>query len=253
MLKMMFLQRYNPWGKTKREQLQSWNILSFNPKNTYVDKHIDLNTLGDMVDQKEEAKKEKFIETMRMMIQTHLITCKDWAAVKDTVKSLEHIILKCDPPTLAMPMMATGATVPGLYSHIAHLVDKEEGEIPQPFKGAKPKQTRGRGKPKENLKNKDRTHPKPKRQMKLIHMKTLTIIIIMPQIRVEATDLSIVKAVTNNLEGSHKETEAKDLNIVNIHFTIIDIREVHHSKTILIMAIIVNTYFQGNQTNSYRG
>ena len=45
-------------------------------------------------------------------------------------------------------MMATGVTVPGLYSHIAHSVDKEEGEIPQPFKGAKPKQTRGRGKPK---------------------------------------------------------------------------------------------------------
>ena len=40
-------------------------------------------------------------------------------------------------------MMATGATVLGLYSH---LVDKEEGEIPQTFKGAKPKQTRGRGK-----------------------------------------------------------------------------------------------------------
>ena len=33
MLKMMFLQSYNPWGKTKREQLQSWNI-SFDPKNT---------------------------------------------------------------------------------------------------------------------------------------------------------------------------------------------------------------------------
>ena len=27
MLKTMFLQRYNPWGKTKREQLQSWNII----------------------------------------------------------------------------------------------------------------------------------------------------------------------------------------------------------------------------------
>ena len=76
MLKTMFLQRYNPWGKTKREQLQSWNILSFNPKTTDVDEHIDpINTLGDMVDQKEEAKKEKFIETMPMMIQTHLITC----------------------------------------------------------------------------------------------------------------------------------------------------------------------------------
>ena len=48
MLKTMFLQRYNPWEKTKREQLQSWNILSF-----------IINTLGDMVDQKEEAKKEK--------------------------------------------------------------------------------------------------------------------------------------------------------------------------------------------------
>ena len=40
MLKTMFLQRYNPWGKTKREQLQSWNILSFDPKNTDVDEHI---------------------------------------------------------------------------------------------------------------------------------------------------------------------------------------------------------------------
>ena len=70
-LKMMFLQRYNPWGKTKREQLQSWNILSFDPKNTDIDEHIDLiNTLGDMVDQKAEAKKEKFIETMPMMIDT---------------------------------------------------------------------------------------------------------------------------------------------------------------------------------------
>ena len=75
-LKTMFLQRYNKWGKTKGEQLQSWNILSFNPKTMDVDKHIDLiDTLGNMVDQKEEAKKEKFIETMPTMIQTHLIMC----------------------------------------------------------------------------------------------------------------------------------------------------------------------------------
>ena len=158
---IMFLQRYNPWGKTKREQLQSWNILSFNPKTTDVDEHIDLiNTLGDMVDQKEEAKKETFMETMPTMIQTHLIMCKDWAAVKDTAKSLEHIILKCDPPTPAMPMMATGATVLGLYSHITHLVDKDEGEIPQPFKGAKPKQTRGRGKPKGKPQEQRQNPPK---------------------------------------------------------------------------------------------
>ena len=91
MPKMMFLQRYNLWRKTKREQLQSWNILSFNPKTTDVDEHINfINTLGDMVDQKEEAKKEKFIETMPMMIQTYLIMCKDWATVKDTAKSLTY-------------------------------------------------------------------------------------------------------------------------------------------------------------------
>ena len=160
-LKTMFLQRYNPWGKMKREQLQSWNILSFNPKTTDVDEHIDLiNTLGDMVDQKEEAKKEKFIETMPTMIQTHLITCKDWAMVKETAKSLKHIIMKCDPPTPAMPTMATGATVLGLYSHIAHSVDKEKGEIPQLFKGAKPKQTRGRGKPKGKPQEQRQNPPK---------------------------------------------------------------------------------------------
>ena len=160
-LKMMFLQRYNPWGKTKREQLQSWDILSFNPKTTDIDEHIDLiNTLGDMVDQKEEAKKEKFIETMPTMIQTHLIMCKDWDMVKDTAKSLEHIIMKCDPPTPAMPMMATGAIVLGLYSHTAHSVDKEKGDIPQPFKGAKPKQTRGRGKPKGKPQDQRQNPPK---------------------------------------------------------------------------------------------
>ena len=70
--------------------------------------------------------------------------------------------MKCDPPTPAMPVMATGATVPGLYSHIAHSVDKEEGEIPQPFKGAKPKQTRGRGKPKG--KPQEQRHNPPKAQ-----------------------------------------------------------------------------------------
>ena len=162
----MFLQRYNPWGKTKREQLQSWNILSFDPKNTDIDEHIDLiNTLGDMVDQKEEATKEKSIETMSMMIQTHLIICKDWADVKDKAKCLEHIIQKCDPPTPAMPLTATGATVPGLYSHIGHSVDKEEGKIPNHLKAQNQSKPEVEVNLMENLKNKDRTYLKPKRQM----------------------------------------------------------------------------------------
>ena len=245
MLKMMFLQRYNPWGKTKREQLQSWNILSFNPKTTDVDEHIDLiNTLGDMVDQKEEAKKEKFIETMPTMIQAHLIMCKDWAAVKDTVKSLKHIIQKCNPPTPAVPMMATGATVPGLYSHIAHLVDKEEGEIPQPFKGAKPKQTRGRGKPKGKPQEQRQNPPKAQEADETYTYENPNNYYHNAQVRVEAADLISVKVVTNNLEGSYKETEAKDLSIVNVSFKVIAIREAHLNKTVLNTAIIVHPIFR---------
>ena len=50
-----------------------------------------------------------------------------------------------------------------------------------------------------------------------------------------AADLSVVKEVTDNLEVSHNETEAKDLNIINVNFRIIDFREVHFNRTILNM------------------
>ena len=66
----------------------------------------------------------------------------------------------------------------------------------------------------------------------------------MPQVRVEATDLTMVKVVTDNLEGSYNETEAKDLSIVNVSFKIIAIREAHHNKTVLNTAIIVNPIFR---------
>ena len=52
-------------GKEKWDQLQSWNILIFDPQKTDVDEHIDLiNTLGDMLGQIEELKMEKFIDTV---------------------------------------------------------------------------------------------------------------------------------------------------------------------------------------------
>ena len=59
----------------------------------------------------------------------------------------------------------------------------------------------------------------------------------MLQVRVEAADLTTVKAVTDNLEGLYNETDAKDLSIVNVSFKIIAIREVHHNKTVLNSAI----------------
>ena len=74
---------------------------------------------------------------------------------KDKAKSLEHIIWKCDPSTPAMPLVTTGATVLGLYSHIAHSIVKDAEDIPPLFKGAKLKQTRGKpkGKPQGQRQN----------------------------------------------------------------------------------------------------
>ena len=143
-LKTMFLQRYNPWGKTKRDQLQSWNILTFDSRKTDVDEYIDLiNTLGDMLGQTTEAKMEKFVDTIPTIIQTHLITCENWAKTTKKAKELEHIIRKCDPLAAALPTLTQGSAVPSLYSHITHSHDKEETDIPQLFKGVKPKQTNG--------------------------------------------------------------------------------------------------------------
>ena len=135
-LKTMLLQRYNPWGKTKWDQLQFWNILIFDPQKTDIDGHIDLiNTLGDMLGQTAGLKMEKVIDTMPTIIQTHLITCKTWAKTTKKAKELEHIIRKCDPPAAALPNLTKGTAVPSLYLHIAHSDDKEETDIPQPFKG----------------------------------------------------------------------------------------------------------------------
>ena len=67
----------------------------------------------------------------------------------------------------------------------------------------------------------------------------------MPQVRVEAADLIMVKAETDNFEGLHNEIEAKDLSIVSISFKIITIREVHHNKTVLNTAMVINPIFRG--------
>ena len=59
-----------------------------------------------------------------------------------------------------------------------------------------------------------------------------------------AIDLSMVKAVTDNLEVSLNETEAKDLSIINVNFRIIDLREAHFNRTILNMALATNPIFR---------
>ena len=131
--------------------MQSWNILTYGPQKTDTDEHIGLiNTLGDMLGQTEESKMKKFIDTMPTIIQMHLITENTWQETTDKVKELEHIIRKCDPPAAALPTLAKGTAVPSLYSHVAHSDDKDETDIPQPFKGACPKQPKSRGRGKQS-------------------------------------------------------------------------------------------------------
>ena len=113
-----------------------------------------------MLGQTAEAKMEKFVDTMPAMVQTHLITCENWAKTTKKAKELEHIIRKCDPLAAALPTLTQDAAVPGLYSHITRFDDKEETDIPQPFKGVKPKQTKNRAK-KIELKIKQQQKPNP--------------------------------------------------------------------------------------------
>ena len=192
-----------------------------------------------MVDQKEEAKMEKFIETMPTMIQTHLIICKDWAETKDKAKSLEHIIWKCDPQPPAMPLVTTGGTVPGLYSHVTHSVNKDEAEIPPPFKGQNQSKPGVEVNLKENLKVTDKTNQKTQRQTNHTLMIILIIIIIMiiilPQVKIEAADLLLVKVVADILEASHSKAEARDLSIIHVNFRTTGFREAH------IRATVINT------------
>ena len=213
-LKTMFLQRYNPWGKTKQDQMQSWNILTFNPQKMDVDEHIDLiNTSGDMLGPKEEPKKDKFIDTMPTIIQMHLITEKTWAETTKKAKELEHIIRKCDPPAAALPTLAKGTAVPSLYSHIAHSNDKDEMDIPQSFKGAHPKQPkpRGRGKGKQPQQNRKICHHRHK--MINTIMRILTTITIMKIIEVNPEVVDPIEAKIQDvpLEVKISMAEVKEI------------------------------------------
>ena len=151
-MKNMFLARYNPWGKMKRDQLQLWNNLSFDPQKTDIDEQIDLvPTLGNMLKQDEQAKMDKFIEIMPTIIQTHLIIVPNWEEVTKKAKNLEHIIQRCEPLAIAPPISQGTGAVPSLYSHIAQSQDQDSTSLPKPFKSARGhggKKSKGKGEAK---------------------------------------------------------------------------------------------------------
>ena len=54
----------------------------------------------------------------------------------------------------------------------------------------------------------------------------------------------MVKVVTDNLEASHKEAEAKDLSIINVNFKTIGFREAHINRTIINTASTAHPIFR---------
>ena len=68
-------------------------------------------------------------------------------------------------------------------------------------------------------------------------------IITLPQVRVEAADLLMVKVVANNSEASHSKAEARNLSIIHVNFRITDFREVH------IRVTAINTVATANPTS----
>ena len=68
-------------------------------------------------------------------------------------------------------------------------------------------------------------------------MITLTIFIIiiltLPQVKIEVTDLLLVKAVADNSEALHSEAEARDLSTINVNFRTTGFREVHTRAAVI--------------------
>ena len=65
----------------------------------------------------------------------------------------------------------------------------------------------------------------------------------MPQVKIEAADLLLVKAVADNLDDSHSKAQARDLSIIHVNFRTTGFREAH------IRATTINTVATTNPTS----
>ena len=213
---------------------------------------------------------------MPTIIQMDLITEKTWQEVTDKVKELEHIIRKCNPLAAALPTLAKGTTVPSLYSHIAHSDDKEEMDIPQPFKGAHHKQPKSRdgGKgiqPQQKLKNYQHRYKKINTIMRILTITITRIIKVNPEdidpieakIQVDSLEATICVAAVNEIQAYTRAniktitiratiTRAiKDFIITNIEIflrvittAILEVEAVAEVEAIIMAVVIVGPIIQ---------
>ena len=117
-----------------------------------------------MLGQDEQAKMEKFIETMPTIIQTHLIIEPNWKMVIKKAKNLEHIIWKCEAPAILPPSFQGAGSVSSLYSQIAQLQDQDAANIPKPFKSTKDRGGNKSGKGKQKSQQQPQPPPPPPKE-----------------------------------------------------------------------------------------
>ena len=151
-------------------------------------------------------------------------------------KDLEHIIRKCDPPAAALPNLTKGTAVPSLYSHIAHSNDKEETDIPQPFKGARPKQpnTRGGGKGKQPQQKSNPLQYRYRRTNTFVMILIITTTMRTMEVNLEAIDPIEAKIL---VDFSEVKIHMAEVNTIKI-CTKVNIR-VTATKVIITKAIMV--------------
>ena len=196
-----------------------------------------------MLGQTAEAKMEKFVDTMPTIIQIHLITCENWAKTTKKAKELEHIIRKCDPPAAALHTLTQGAAVPDLYSHITHSDNKEETDIPQPFKGVKPKQikNRGRGKGKQPQ---QKLNPPPvqiQEENTLMKIPIITTTMRITEVNPEAVDPIEAKTLDNFSEVKILRVE---VSIPKIHIKVSTKVAIIKAITIKVIMINITTHIE---------
>ena len=66
----------------------------------------------------------------------------------------------------------------------------------------------------------------------------------LPQVKIQAADLLLVKAAADNSEASHRETEAKDLSTINTNFRTIDFREAQIRVAVINTVATTNPIFR---------
>ena len=64
--------------------------------------------------------------------------------------------------------------------------------------------------------------------------------IILPQVKIEAADLLMVKVVTDNSEASHREAETKDFSTISTNVRTIDFQEARIRAAIINLAANAN-------------